>query len=71
MADTPTATTSELFVGDFTEVIVGLRTNWTVEATRGFAGAFDHLQVAVRIYGRFDIAVQHPQHFVVVDNLTA
>jgi HK97 family phage major capsid protein len=71
LATPATQTTSECYVGDFSEVIVGMRTNFTVEATRGFAGAFDHLQVAVRLYGRFDVAVSHPQHFVVISNLKA
>ena len=45
--------------------------DWTVEASRGFSEAFDRLQVAVRIYGRFDVALLHPQHFVVVKTLKA
>ena len=71
LASPATQTTSELFVGDFSQVAIGIRTNWQVEATRLGAGAFDHLQVAVRLYGRFDVAVLHPQMFVVVKNLSA
>jgi HK97 family phage major capsid protein len=71
LATPPTNSTSELFVGDFSKIIVGIRTNWTVEASRGASEAFDRLQVAVRIYGRYDIGLMHAQHFVVLQNLSA
>jgi HK97 family phage major capsid protein len=71
LATPPVNNTSELFVGDFSEIIVGIRTGWTVEASRGASEAFDRLQVAVRIYGRYDIGLMHPAHFVVLQNLSA
>src|ERR1019366_3217221 len=71
LATPATQTTSELYVGDFSEVVACIRSNWTVEATRIGSETFERLQCGVRLYGRFDVAVLHPAHFVVLNNLKA
>jgi HK97 family phage major capsid protein len=71
VADSTATTTSELFVGDFTQVVAALRTNWTVEASRSAIGAFSMMQVVVRLYSRWDVGVLLPAHFVVIKNLIA
>jgi len=63
VADPAATTTSELYVGDFTQAVIGLRTDFTVEASRSAEGAFHMMQVLVRLYGRFDVGILHPAHF--------
>ncbi len=66
---------SQAFVGDFSQLIVGMRTQLTIEATRvggdAGGGAFSSLQVWIRAYLRADIALRHPAHFVVLDGVLA
>jgi HK97 family phage major capsid protein len=54
------------FVGDFGQLLIGMRTSFRVEVSREGAGAFERLQVAVRSYLRADIAVAHPEAFVIL-----
>ncbi|MBZ5638516.1 MAG: phage major capsid protein [Acidobacteriia bacterium] len=63
------------FVGDFTQVLLGVRTNLTIEASRHAAdsssSAFANLQVWIRGYLRMDVAVVRPGWFVVGSGITA
>ena len=62
-AGSPAGTT--VCVGDFSNLLIGLRTSFRLEATRIGAGAFENLQVAVRAFLRADIQLAHPETFVV------
>lgn len=62
--------TSEVYVGQWNELLIGVRTNLTIEVSRqastGGESAFDRLQVHIRAYLRADVGVAQPSHFVVV-----
>ena len=62
------------FVGDFSHMWVGVRTEIRIEASRQPAdssgSAFVDLQVWVRGYMRADVAVTRPDHFVVLSGIT-
>lgn len=53
---------TELYVGDYRGVLVGMRTQTRIEATREGGDAFDKLQVRVRAYLRADAVLEHPEH---------
>lgn len=59
---------SDAFVGQWDELLVGVRTQLRIEASRvstvGGETAFDRLQVHVRAYLRADIGCAQPSHFV-------
>ncbi len=55
-----------VFIGDFTQLLIGMRTSFRVEVSRVGAGAFRNLQIAIRSYLRADIALAHPEAFVVL-----
>jgi HK97 family phage major capsid protein len=56
-----------VFIGDFTQLLIGMRTAFRIEVSRTGAGAFEHLQIAIRSYVRADIYVEHPEAFVVLE----
>lgn len=60
---------SELYVGDFSKLMIGMRKNITIEASREASdatdSAFRQLQIHVRCYMRADVALSVPAHFVV------
>ena len=64
---------SALFVGDFTQLLIGMRTSFTLEVSRQAAdsdgSAFRNMQVWIRAYLRADIQLAHPEAFAVVDNV--
>jgi HK97 family phage major capsid protein len=69
-----TATTaSESYVADFTELLVGMRTDLTLELTRAAGdasgSAFTKLQLWMRMYLRADVALMRPEHFVLIDGI--
>ncbi len=61
---------SEAYVGDFTKLLIGVRTELALEISReaadGTGSAFGNLQVWVRCYMRADVAVMRPTAFGVV-----
>jgi HK97 family phage major capsid protein len=61
------------FVGDFSQVLVGVRRNIVLEATKvgadGTSGAFTDLQVWVRAYLRADVQLAIPSHLAVIDGI--
>lgn len=65
---------SPVFVGDFKQLMIGVRTNLVVEASRaasdGTSRAFESLQVFIRAYLRADIQLAHPAHFVKITGIT-
>jgi HK97 family phage major capsid protein len=64
---------SEAYLGQFNELLVGVRTNLRIEASRvstvGGESAFDRLQIHVRAYLRADVALAQPGHFVVITGI--
>lgn len=61
---------SEAYVGDFSKLLIGVRTELALEISReaadGSGSAFGNLQVWVRCYMRADVAVMRPTAFGVV-----
>jgi HK97 family phage major capsid protein len=64
-------TSSTVVVGDFSKLVLGVRTDWRIEVSRQESTAWKKLQIAMRIYGRFDAALLQPSHFAVYDAVTA
>jgi HK97 family phage major capsid protein len=64
---------SDAILGDFSQMIVGMRTDLQVEITRlggGSTGsAFQNLQVWIRAYLRADVVLAHPEFFCVLDGI--
>jgi len=61
------------FVGDFTNLLIGMRTQLQLEISReavvNSVSMFETLQVAIRAYLRADIALEHPAGFRVVTGI--
>jgi len=56
---------SSVFCGAWSNLMVGMRTSLTLEASRvAGADAFSKMQVMVRAYLRADVQVARPEHFV-------
>jgi HK97 family phage major capsid protein len=62
---------SEAYVGDFRELLIGMRTAFRLEASRHSGDAFSNLQVWIRAYIRADVALAHPALFTVVQGIRA
>ena len=64
---------SEAYVGDFNQLLLGMRTELNIEVTRvggdSSAGAFRSLQVWIRAYLRADCVLARPEHFCVIDGI--
>lgn len=54
-----------VFVGDFSQLMIGLRTSFNLEISRTAGTAFEKLQIWVRAYLRADVQLAHPEAFVV------
>jgi len=52
---------STAFVGDWSQVVLGIRTNPVIELSRQAGDAFSRLHVMLRIYARVDFQVFHPK----------
>jgi HK97 family phage major capsid protein len=59
-------TETEIYLGDFSKVLIGVRTNLTVEISRQANTAagegFSKLQGLIRVYARYDVACEQAQH---------
>ena len=67
---------SKAFVGDFTKVLYGIRKDVTVEASKAGGGslgedAFSRLEILVRCWMRFDVAILYPSHLTVIEGIKA
>jgi len=66
---------SEIYVGDWSSLMIGVRRSLTIEvsrqATTGTESAFDRLQVHIRAYLRADVQLATPAHFNVLTGVTA
>jgi HK97 family phage major capsid protein len=60
---------TKLFVGDFSQLLIGMRTSFRLETSRVAGEAFQKLQIWVRAYLRADIQLAHPEAFDVVENI--
>ena len=63
------ANSTLMFVGDFTQLLIGMRTSFRLEVSRVAADAFERLQIAVRAYVRADVQLAHPEAFDVTTNV--
>jgi HK97 family phage major capsid protein len=61
------------FVGDFSQMWIGIRTQFTIEASReagdSTGSAFGNLQVWLRGYVRADVAIVRPKFFCVLSGI--
>jgi HK97 family phage major capsid protein/ATP-dependent Clp endopeptidase proteolytic subunit ClpP len=57
---------SAIFMGDFSQMMVGMRTNLNLEMTRVSETAWRKLAVEFRAYMRYDIQLARPGGFVVI-----
>jgi HK97 family phage major capsid protein len=61
---------TDAYVGDFSNLLIGMRTSFRLEVSRQAAdatnSAFSNLQVWVRAYLRADIQLSHPEAFVAI-----
>lgn len=60
---------TSLIVGDFTQLMVGMRTSFRLEVSRVSGDAFERLQIWVRAYLRADIQLAHPEAFDVTTDV--
>lgn len=64
---------SVAFVGDFSKLMIGVRTNLVMEVTRvgsdSDSSAFENLQIWWRAYLRADIQLMHPNHFCLIQGI--
>lgn len=61
---------STAFVGDFSQLLIGMRTQIVLEATRvGGSDTFAKMQALIRGYLRADIAVLRPNHFTLIKGI--
>lgn len=65
---------SLVFVGDFSQLLVGIRTNLVIESARfasdSDSSAFKNLEVWMRAYMRADTVLARPPWFCIVDGIT-
>jgi HK97 family phage major capsid protein len=66
---------SSVFVGDWSQMVIVIRTDVTVEVSRESGGSSDEgwnsLQVQIRAYLRMDVGVLRDNHFVILSGVTA
>ena len=64
---------TEVYVGDFTKLMIGMRTEIQLEISRVAAdatnGAFANGQVWVRAYLRADVQIAKPKHFEYISGI--
>ncbi len=65
------ANESLAFVGDFSNLWIGVRSDLRIDATGEAGDSFAALQLWIRGYIRLDVAVVRPNHFVVLSGITA
>ncbi|MBA7577895.1 hypothetical protein ES708_19751 [subsurface metagenome] len=60
---------SKAYIGDFTQVLVGLRSGLQIETSRSAGDAFKKVQLKIRAIMRLDSAILRPQHFTVIEGI--
>jgi HK97 family phage major capsid protein len=70
---TSSGVASNAYVGNFHELLFGIRNGLALEISRQAAdstsSAFANRQVFVRVYGRYDVALTHPAAFRVIEGI--
>lgn len=56
----------DVIVGDFTQLMIGVRTSFRLEVSRVAGTSFEKLQVWVRCYLRADVQLAHPEAFILL-----
>jgi HK97 family phage major capsid protein len=69
--DTFNSTESDAFVGQFDQLLVGIRSAITVEATRQAGNSFEKLEVWVRAFARVDAALARSGAFQIITGIEA
>ena len=62
---------SEIYVGDFSQLLIGVRPSIGVQVQRLTERFADNMQIGLLAYLRADIQLMHPQAFVVVTGVRA
>lgn len=60
---------SAAFVGDFSNVLYGIRTGVTIDVGGTMGSAFQNMQVLLRVYLRGDVQFTRPKHFTIIDGI--
>jgi hypothetical protein len=60
-----------MYVGAWENLVLGVRSDLQIEVSPYAGDAFIKHQVAVKLVGRFSVAVLNPTAFVVKTNITA
>jgi HK97 family phage major capsid protein len=68
---TTNLTTANLIVGDFRQMLIGLRQRPLVEVTTTGGDSFQKHQVRIKITWRGDFGLAHPDHFHVLGGITS
>lgn len=71
LAQGNTSDNSDAFIGDFSQMMVGMRTSVRLEVSREAGDSFRDLQVIFRAYLRADVAVAQPGAFCLVKGIRA
>jgi HK97 family phage major capsid protein len=62
---------SEIYCGDFSNLVLGIRSELSLEVSGHAGEAFQRNQTAIRLVGRFSVAVLNPTAFKVYHTGTA
>jgi HK97 family phage major capsid protein len=60
---------TDVYVGDFSQLMIGLRTSFRLEVSRVAGEAFERLQIWVRAYLRADVQLARPEAFAVLTDV--
>jgi len=61
---------SEVYVGDFSQLMIGMRSQLKIEVSREASDAFEKGKVYLRAYMRADSQLARPEHFKVIEGIT-
>lgn len=60
---------SRAYIGDFTQVLVGLRSGLQIETSRDAGDSFKKVQLQIRAIMRLDSVLLRPSHFCVIEGI--
>lgn len=60
---------SKAYIGDFTQVLVGLRSGLQIETSRDAGDSFKKVQLQIRAIMRLDSVLLRPSHFCVIEGI--
>lgn len=64
------ANESLAFMGDFSQVLIGLRSGMIIEGSTSAEGAFNKHQVKIKAVLRYDVGVIRPEFFTLIEGIT-